>query len=135
MLKDSRPVGAICMARTETGAFPKLQLELLRIFADQAVIAIENTRLFEEVQKRTKALQESLEYQTATSDVLNVISRSQTDVRPVFGALLDCAVRLCGADQGGICGVEGAKLVLVENNPSTPEAWAAAALTRPGGMG
>src|SRR5262249_2078837 len=63
MLKDSRPVGAICMARTETGAFPKLQLELLRTFADQAVIAIENTRLFEEVQARTKELQDSLDRQ------------------------------------------------------------------------
>src|SRR5215467_5933526 len=83
MLKDSRPVGAICMARTETGAFPKLQLELLRTFADQAVIAIENTRLFEAEQASKRELQESLEYQTATSEVLGVISSSALDVQKV----------------------------------------------------
>jgi GAF domain-containing protein len=70
MQRDGRPIRAIALARAEIGRFPERQIELLRTFADQAVIAIENTRLFEEVQARTKELQESLKRQTATSEVL-----------------------------------------------------------------
>jgi GAF domain-containing protein len=102
MLKDSRPVGAICMARTETGAFPKLQLELLRTFADQAVIAIENTRLFEAEQASKRELTESLQQQTGTADVLKVISRSAFDLKSVLQALVESAARLCDADKGTI---------------------------------
>jgi len=69
MLKEGGPVGAICMARSETGQFPERQIELLRTFADQAVIAIENTRLFEAEQASKRELQESLEYQTAANEV------------------------------------------------------------------
>src|SRR6516165_7273243 len=76
MLKDGHALGAIVIARTQTGRFPRQQIELLRPFADQAVIAIENVRLFDEVQARTEELSESLQQQTATANALKVISRS-----------------------------------------------------------
>ena len=100
LMREGSAIGSIFLTRAAVDPFTQQEIELITTFADQAVIAIENTRLFEEVQARTRELQEVLEYQTATSEVLNVISRSQTDVRPVFGTILGCAVRLCAADQG-----------------------------------
>jgi signal transduction histidine kinase len=80
--------------RTEVRLFTDWQVDLLKTFADQAVIAIENTRLFDEVQARTRQLQETLEYQTATSEVLNVISRSPSDLQPVFEAIVASGLKL-----------------------------------------
>src|SRR6266478_4117023 len=100
MLKDGRPIGAIAIARSQTGHFPERQIELLRTFADQAVIAIENARLFDDVQARTRELSESLEHQTATSEVLGVISRSPGELEPVFQAMLANATRICEAKFG-----------------------------------
>jgi GAF domain-containing protein len=100
MLKDHRPMGAIAIARSHTGHFPERQIELLRSFADQAVIAIENTRLFEAEQQRRWELTESLEQQTATSEVLKVISSSPGELEPVFRAMLENAVRICEARFG-----------------------------------
>ena len=102
MLKDGRPIGTIAVGRVQTGHFPERQIDLLRTFADQAVIAIENARLFEEVQARTKELQEALEYQTALSNVLTVISRSPNDLQPVLDAIVETATLLCQADRAAI---------------------------------
>jgi two-component system NtrC family sensor kinase len=82
------------VARAEPGSFSDREIELLKTFADQAVIAIENVRLFTELQTSNRELTTALDTQTAFSDILRVISRSQTDVQPVFQAIMDSAVRL-----------------------------------------
>src|SRR5262245_2515451 len=97
LIRAGEAFGAIAIRRTEVRPFTDGQIALLKTFADQAVIAIENTRLFEAEQARTRELSESLERQTATSDILNVISRSPTDVQPVFDTIAANAVRLCDA--------------------------------------
>jgi len=86
-----RPIGVIGVGRAEPGPFANKQVELLQTFADQAVITIENTRLFEAKQASKRELEESPEYQTATSAVLNVISRSKRDVQPVIDAIVKSA--------------------------------------------
>src|SRR5262249_46502095 len=100
LLHDGKPVGAISIAKAEPTSFSDQQIELLTTFADQAVIAIENVRLFEAEQQRTRELTESLEQQTATSEVLRVISASPGELKPVFNAMLGNAVRLCEAEFG-----------------------------------
>jgi GAF domain-containing protein len=102
MLRDGKPVGAISVGKAEAVPFSERQLQLLTTFADQAGIAIENVRLFEEVKKRTEDLSESLQQQTATADVLKVISRSAFDLQTVLDTLIESAVRLCDADHGWV---------------------------------
>jgi GAF domain-containing protein len=100
LLRDNEAVGALFIRRMEVKPFSDKQIELLTTFADQAVIAIENVRLFEEVQSRTRELSESLEQQTATSEVLKVISSSPGELKPVFEIILANAIRLCDANFG-----------------------------------
>jgi len=100
MLREGVPLGAIVAAWSQAGAIPKQHEDLLKVFAAQAVIAIENVRLFDEVQKRTADLTESLEQQTATSEVLRVISSSPGELDPVFQAMLANATRICEAGLG-----------------------------------
>src|SRR5262249_8393058 len=107
LIRDGKAIGVIQIRRADVRPFTDRQIELLKTFADQAVIAIENTRLFEEVQARTKELQESLDRQTATSEVLGVISRSPNEVQPVLDTIVATAGRLCQAERAIVWRLEG----------------------------
>ncbi len=112
MRKDDELIGAIVIYRTEVRPFTDKQIELVRNFAAQAVIAIENTRLLKELRQRTDDLSESLEQQTATSEVLSVISSSPGELEPVFHAMLANATRICEAKFGIMCASRGRQVPL-----------------------
>jgi two-component system NtrC family sensor kinase len=100
LVRDGTPIGLISVTRVEPGPFANHHVHMLQTFADQALIAIENARLFDEVQAKTRDLTESLEQQTATSEVLQVISTSPGELEPVFRIMLENATRVCGANFG-----------------------------------
>jgi len=112
MVRDEQAIGAIGVSHHDVGAFSEERVRLLKTFAAQAVIAIENVRLFKELEARNRDLTEALEQQTATSDILRVISRSQTDVQPVFDAILASAIRLLGAYVGALTRITGDQIEL-----------------------
>jgi signal transduction histidine kinase len=107
LMREGVPIGVILIRRTEVRPFSEKQIALLRTFADQAMIAIENVRLFKELEQRNRDLTESLEQQTATSEILRVIARSPTDLQPVLKTLIENAVRLCTAQEGSLFQFDG----------------------------
>src|SRR6266478_5610067 len=129
LVREGVPIGVLVLSRVEARPFTGKQIELATTFADQAVIAIENVRLFDEVNARTRDLAESLEQQTATSEVLRVISSTPGDLDPVFQKMLENATRVCGAKFGTMHLLEGdtATRVALYN---VPPAYAEALGTR-----
>jgi GAF domain-containing protein len=122
LMRESRNVGIFALARGRTGQFSQREVELVQTFADQAVIAIENVRLFNEVQERTVELSEALEQQTATAEVLGVISSCAGDLGPVFDAMLGRAMQLCSANFGVLNTYDG-KAFLTEATYGLPPAY------------
>ncbi|TMA75061.1 MAG: GAF domain-containing protein, partial [Deltaproteobacteria bacterium] len=122
LLREGSPIGAIFLRRTEVRPFSERQIALLQTFADQAVIAVENVRLFNELQARNHDLTEALEQQTATSEILHVISRSQTDAQPVFDTIVRSAVTLCAGLYGALYRFDGELIHSVARHNYTPEA-------------
>src|SRR5262249_641752 len=114
-------MGVLVLARRLMRPFTDRQIELLTTFADQAVIAIENVRLFDEVQARSRELSESLEEETATADVVKVISRSKFELPPVLDALVESATRLCEAGNAAFYLREGDLYRLAVNHGFSPE--------------
>src|SRR5262249_49615170 len=124
LVHAGKAIGVILIRRAEVRPFTERQIELVNTFADQAVIAIENTRLFEAERTRTRELAEALEQQTATSEVLQVISGSPGELEPVFAAMLENAVRICGARFGNLLLYEGEEFWNVALH-NAPQAWVA----------
>src|SRR5262249_9113941 len=124
LLKDDQAIGVISIYRQEVRPFSDKQIDLVKNFAAQAVIAIENTRLLNELRQRTDDLSEALEQQTATSEVLRVISASPGELEPVFKSVLENATQICEASFGNLLLYDGDVFRRVAlHNP--PPAWAA----------
>src|SRR5258707_6664273 len=116
-------IGTISVTRVEPGTFSDHHVQLLRTFADQAVIAIENVRLFDEVQAKTRELSEALTYQTGSSNILGVIASSPTDVAPVLKAIVESACELCEAADALVVLKDGDELVFKAQHGSIPVVW------------
>jgi signal transduction histidine kinase len=121
MLREGLPIGVIVLWREEVEAFTARQIDLVETFADQAVIAIENVRLFREIQQRNRELTEALERQTATSEILRIISSSPTRLQPVLDAVAESAARLCDAEDAVLFRLEGGVLRLAAGKGPIPK--------------
>jgi signal transduction histidine kinase len=126
MLKEGTLVGALTFHRRVVKPFTDAQIALLQTFADQAVIAIENVRLFKELEEKNRAISDALDQQTATAEILRSISSSPTDVQPVFDTIVQSAARLCGASIAGVFRTDGTMLYHPANYGSSSEALAIA---------
>src|SRR5262249_42425388 len=131
LLRDGAPIGVIVVARAEPGLFSDSQVALLKTFANQAVIAIENVRLFTELQEKNRALTEAhvqvteaLDQKTATADILRVIAQSQTDVQPVFEVIVRSASRLCQAANAAVFRTDGQTIMHPAAYGAPPDAYA-----------
>src|SRR2546430_3573037 len=113
-------IGTIDLRRTEARLFTDRQIALLQTFADQAVIAIENVRLFSELEVRNRDLTEALEQQTATSEILRVISQSPTDVQPVFDTIAAAVLKLCRGTSANVVTFDGKLLHVAAQAIATP---------------
>ena len=123
LLREGEAIGAFGLSRQRVEPFGERQIELVRTFADQAVIAIENTRLLNELRHRTDDLTRSLEQQTATADVLRVMSSSQGELRPVFTTILENATQICQANFATLFLREGKALRVAAHHGSLTKAW------------
>jgi two-component system NtrC family sensor kinase len=130
LMREGRGVGVFILARYQLGAFTQRQVELVQGFADQAVIAIENVRLFDEVQARTRDLTEALTYQTGSGNILKVIASSPTDVEPVLNAIVESACELCEADDAIVHLREGNDLRYAAHRGSMPVGMQRRAISR-----
>src|SRR5262249_14413481 len=120
LMREGVAIGTLQLRRTEARLFTERQVALLETFADQAVIAIENVRLFKELETRNRDLTVSLEQQTATGEVLRVIAGAQTDVQPVFDTIAVHALRLCAAANCAVFRFDGQVLRAVVTHNLTP---------------
>src|SRR5437016_6872364 len=123
LIRETQPVGAISVSRTRVEPFTEKQIDLIKTFADQAVIAIENVRLFDEVQAKTRELSEALTYQTGSSNILSVIASSPTDVGPALKAIVESACELCEAADALVVLKDGDDLVFKAQHGSIPVVW------------
>src|SRR5262249_34985335 len=120
LMREDVAIGAILIRRTEVNPFTEKQIALVKTFAAQAVIAIENVRLFKELQERNAELREALEHQTATAEVLGIISRCATEIEPVRDAIVESAARLCEASNAQLFRFDGECLMLAANHGGLP---------------
>ena len=125
LLREDRALGVITLLRNEVSPFTDRQVALLQTFADQAVIAIENVRLFKELESRNRDLTTALEQQTATGEILRTIAQAQTDLQPVFAAIVRSAAQLCHAHTAAVFLTDGRMIYHPASHGESPEALAA----------
>jgi two-component system, NtrC family, sensor kinase len=135
LLREGVPIGVFALTRSEVKPFTERQIELVQSFADQAVIAIENVRLFDEVQAKTRDLSEALTYQTGSGNILRVIASSPTDVKPVLTAIVESACELCEADDALATLRDGNELVFQAQHGTIPVVWQRQPIDREGAAG
>jgi signal transduction histidine kinase len=135
LLREGIPIGALTLTRLVVKPFTDKQIELITTFADQAVIAIENVRLFDEVQAKTRDLSEALTYQTGSGNILRVIASSPTDVKPVLDAIVESACELCEANDALVTLRDGDELVFQAQHGSIPVVWTRQPVDREGAAG